>query len=217
MQTIGYIRVSTELQDFSSQKFGLLEYANSKGFQIDEFVEETISSRKKLEERGIYKLICEKLNENDILLVPEITRLGRSTFEVMDILKILSERKIETHILKNNILINAGENELVTQMQVFMFGLAGQIERDFISLRTKEALAKRKAQGIKLGRKKGQRVKSKLDIHVSQIRSLLEKGINITAIAKLIGCGRTTLSHYVETRNLKPKISQKSKKSAGEI
>lgn len=217
MQTVGYIRVSTEIQDFGSQKFGLLEYANSKGFKIDEFVEETISSRKKLEERKIYKLICEKLNENDILLVPEITRLGRSTFEVMDILKILSERKIETHILKNNILINAGENELVTQMQVFMFGLAGQIERDFISMRTKEALAKRKAQGIKLGRKKGQRVKSKLDIHVSQIRSLLEKGINITAIAKLIGCGRTTLSHYVETRNLKPKISQKLKKSAEEI
>lgn len=204
MKTIGYIRVSTEIQDYENQKFGLLEYANKNGYKIDEFVEEKISTRKKLEERGIYKLITETLTCKDILFVPEITRLGRSTFEVMDILKILSERKIETHILKNNIKINTpGENEMVTQMQVFMFGLAGQIERDFISMRTKEALAKRKADGIKLGRRKGQRVKSKLDIHQSEIRHLLSKGINITAISKLLGCSRTALDHYIKTRKLK--------------
>lgn len=208
----GYIRVSTLLQDFEGQKFGLLEYANSKNMKIDEFVEEKISSRKKLEERGIYKLITETLTCKDILLVPEITRLGRSTFEVMDILKILSERKIETHILKNNIMINTkDENEVVTQMQVFMFGLAGQIERDFISMRTKEALAKRKADGIKLGRKKGQQVKSKLDVHKEQIKELLEKGINITAISKLLGVGRTTVQHYVTSRGLKEKERQKKK------
>ncbi len=203
-RTIGYIRVSTEEQDYANQKYGLLEYANSKGLNIDRFVEEKISTRKELQERGIYKLITEELSNNDLLLVPEITRLGRSTFEVMDILKILSERKIETHILKNNIFINTKEeNEVVTQMQVFMFGLAGQIERDFISMRTKEALAKRKANGMKLGRKKGQLVKSKLDIHQLEIRNMLQKGINVTSIAKLIGCGRTTLVHYIETRKLK--------------
>lgn len=212
----GYIRVSTELQDYDNQKFGLLEYANKNNIPDVTFIEETISSRKKLEDRAIWKLVNETLNKGDTLLVGEVTRLGRSTFEAMDLLKILTKKKIKAHIIKNNIKINIdNENELVTQMQIFMFGLAGQIERDFISIRTKEALARKKAQGVKLGRQKGQQVKSKLDDKKTEIIKLLSKDVNISNIAKIIECGRTTLQHYVNTRKLRieAEILKKQKSS----
>lgn len=211
----GYIRVSTELQDFENQKFGLLEYANKNNISDIKFIEEKISTRKKLQDRGIWKLVNETLKENDILLVGEVTRLGRSTFEAMELLKILTEKKIQTHIIKNNIKINVeNENELVTQMQIFMFGLAGQIERDFISSRTKEALARKKAEGVKLGRQKGQQVKSKLDDKQTEIINLLSKDVNITSISKILECGRTTLQHYVDSRNLRARAEELKKQKA---
>jgi DNA invertase Pin-like site-specific DNA recombinase len=214
----GYIRVSTEKQDYDNQKFGILEYANKNNIADVEFVEETITSKKDLKERAIYKLIMETLNENDTLLVGEVTRLGRSTFEAMEILKTITERKIKTHIIKNNIKICVDDtSDLLIQMQIFMFGLAGQIERDFISLRTKESLDKRQREikekgyfiskrGIKrtnLGRQKGQQVKSSFDKYQNEIVSLLKKKVNIANIAKIINKSRTGLSHYIITRKLK--------------
>ena len=99
----GYIRVSTEKQDYENQKFGILEYANKNDIHNVEFIEETISSRKKLEEREIWSLVNEKLNEDDILITSELSRFGRSTLEVMHLFKLLTEKKIKAHVIKNNI------------------------------------------------------------------------------------------------------------------
>ena len=201
----GYIRVSTEKQDYNNQKFGILEHANKNNIHDVEFIEETISSRKKLEEREIYNLIDKKLNENDIIITSELSRFGRSTLEVMHLFKLLTEKKIKAHVIKNNIKLNEEENKITNQVLIFAFGLAAEIERGLISSRTKEALALRKAQGIKLGRKQGQQVKSKLDKHKDEIIELLRKGVNVTAISKIFECGRTTLSHYIKSRKLKEK------------
>ena len=205
MKVYGYIRVSTEKQDYDNQKFGILEYANNNNIQNVEFIEETISSRKKLEDRVIWDLINNKLKENDILITSELSRFGRSTLEVMHLFKLLTEKKVKAHIIKNNIKLNEEENKITNQVLIFAFGLAAEIERDLISSRTKEALALRKAQGVKLGRKQGQQVKSKLDKHKDEIIELLRKGVNVTAISKIFECGRTTLSHYIKSRKLKEK------------
>jgi len=205
MKAIGYIRVSTDKQDFANQKFSILEYANANNIQVSEFVEETVSSRKKLEDRLIWKLINDELEENDILISSELSRFGRSTLEIMHIFKLLTEKKIKTHIIKNNIILNKEENKITNQVLVFAFGLAAEIERDLISTRTKEALALRKAKGIKLGRKEGQKVKSKLDKHQDEIVDFLRRGINVTALAKFFNCGRTTMDYYIKTRNLRKK------------
>jgi len=204
----GYIRVSTEKQDYENQKFGILEFANKNNFLNVKFIEETISSRKKLEERKIWELV-NSLSENDILITTELSRFGRSILEVMQLFKVLVEKNIKTYIIKNNIVLNKEENKITNQVLIFAFGLAAEIERDLISARTKEALAKRKAQGIKLGRKKGQQVRSKLDKHKPQIISLLEKDINITNIAKIIGCSRTALSYYIKTRDIEKQVNKK--------
>ena len=207
MKAIGYIRVSTEKQDYANQKFSILEYANANNIQVSEFVEETVSSRKKLEDRLIWKLINDELEENDILISSEISRFGRSTLEIMHIFKLLTEKKIKTHIIKNNIILNKEENKITNQVLIFAFGLAAEIERDLISARTKEALALRKAKGLSLGRRKGQQVKSKLDKHQDEIIDFLQRGINVSALAKFFNCGRTTMDYYIKSRNLRKKAA----------
>ncbi len=199
----GYIRVSTEKQNYENQKFGILEYANKNNINDIEFIEETISSRKKFEEREIYDLVTTKLQENDIIITGEFSRLGRSVLEILNLFKLLTEKKINTHIIKNNIILNGNENKITTQVYIFAFGLAAEIERDLISSRTKEALARKKDEGMILGRRKGQQVKSKLDPKKEEIIKLLEKGINITNLAKIFDCGRSTMEHYIKTRKLK--------------
>jgi len=199
----GYIRVSTEKQDYQNQKYGILEYANANNINDVEFIEETISSRKKLEDRLIWDLVNNRLGENDILITSELSRFGRSTLEVMHLFKLMTERKIKAHVIKNNIKLNEDENKITNQVLIFAFGLAAEIERDLISSRTKEALALRKAKGVKLGRKPGQQVKSKLDDKKDEIIDLLSKGVNITAISKIFECGRTTMDHYIISRKLK--------------
>ena len=198
----GYIRVSTQKQDYDNQKFGILEYANKHGIHSVEFIEETVSSTKKLENRKIYDLINETLKENDILITTELSRLGRSNIEVMHLFKLLTEKKIKAHIIKNDIKLGIDENKIVNQVLIFAFGLAAEIERDLISSRTKEALERKKAQGHKLGRKKGTKVKSKLDDKKEAIKELLEKGVNVTNLAKIFDCARTTMDHYIKSRKL---------------
>jgi len=207
-KTYGYIRVSTEKQDYENQKFGILEYANKNDIHNVEFVEETISSRKKLEDREIWNLINDTLKEDDIIITSELSRFGRSTLEVMHLFKLMTEKKIKAHIIKNNIKLNEDENKITNQVLIFAFGLAAEIERDLISSRTKEALASRKAKGMKLGRQKGQQVKSKLDPKRDLIVGYLEKNINVTAIAKLCDCARNTMEHYIKSRQLDKQVSK---------
>ena len=202
MKVYGYIRVSTQKQDYENQKFGILEYANKNGINNIEFIEETISSKKKLEDRLIYELVNDKLKENDILITSELSRLGRSTLEVMNLFKMMSEKNIKAYVIKNDIKLGVDDNKIVNQVLIFAFGLAAEIERDLISSRTKEALARKKAQGFKLGRKKGVQVKSKLDDKKDEIKVLLAKGVNVTNLAKIFDCARTTMDHYVKSRGL---------------
>ena len=177
--------------------------AVNRGKNQKETIFASCKSRKKLEKRQIWTLINDTLQENDILITSELSRFGRSTLEVMHIFKLLTEKKIKAHIIKNNIKLNEEENKIVNQVLIFAFGLAAEIERDLISARTKEALAKRKANGETLGRKKGEFNKSKLDDKRDLIIDYLKKGINISAIAKICDCGRTTMQHYIKSRKLK--------------
>jgi DNA invertase Pin-like site-specific DNA recombinase len=198
----GYIRVSTDKQDYSNQKHGILEYANKQKLGHVEFVEETISSRKKLEDRDLYRLI-QNLKEGDILITSELSRIGRSILEVMSIFQTLTDIGVQTHVIKGGFVIGGTENKIQSSVLVFAFGLAAEIERELISQRTKEALSKRKRDGVKLGRKKGAIVKSKLDGKEEEIKALLDKNIPVSSIAKIFNVARTTMTHFIKSRGLK--------------
>lgn len=208
----GYIRVSTEKQDYENQKHGILEYANKHKLGYVEFVEETISSRRKFEDRDLSRLIS-NMKKGDILIVSELSRIGRSILEIMSIFKILAEKGIQTHIIKGGFVIGGDDNKIQSSVLVFAFGLAAEIERELISQRTKEALAARKAKGIKLGRKKGAKVASKLDGKEEAIIALLEKKIPVASIAKIFGVARTTMINFIKSRELNKKINNSEQKT----
>jgi len=217
----GYIRVSTAKQDYENQKHGILEYTNLKKLGHCEFVEETISSRKKYEDRDLSRLIKE-MKEGDILVVSELSRIGRSIMEIMSIFKTLVEKKIAVHIIKSGFIIGEEKDKIQSSVLIFAFGLSAEIERELISQRTKEALSSRRSQIEKngffinksgekiynLGRQKGTKIASKLDGKEKSISELLEKGVNVSSIAKINDVARSTMINFIKSRGLK---SEKTK------
>jgi len=197
---IGYIRVSTDKQDYENQKHGILEYCNHNKITGIEFVEETISSRVTLEKRDIWRVINE-LKDGDILITAELSRLGRSIMEIMTIFKMLAEKNVITHIIKGGFKIGDKGNKrdsIYNSVLIFTFGLAAEIERELISQRTKEALARKKADGMKLGRPKGSKSLSKLEPHKDKILELYRSDVSFSALARIYNVNRLTMSKFVK-------------------
>ena len=148
MANIGYIRVSSNKQTLEHKRFEIENFALKEGIKIDTWVEEKISSRKALKNRKLGELL-DNLQENDVLISCEISRLGRSLLEVMRILETCLNKNCQVWTLKENYRLG---NDIQSKVLAFAFGLAAEIERQLISERTKSSLANIKAQGKKLGR-----------------------------------------------------------------
>jgi DNA invertase Pin-like site-specific DNA recombinase len=178
-KTVGYLRVSTVDQDLDKNKHDIYEFANNRDFGKIKWVEEKVSGKKPWKEREI-KTVIDELDEGDRLIVPELSRLGRSMLEIMEILAIAKEKGIHIYDIKGNWELNGS---IQSKVMAMVFSIAAEIERDLISSRTKEALRARKAAGVKLGRPKGPG-KSKLDKHKEEIIALLKTGSTKTYLAK---------------------------------
>lgn len=200
MKTVAYMRVSTDRQELDNQKLEVLNYAQKEGFKIDDFIESQISSRKTTKARKIDGLL-EQLEEGDLLLVSELSRLGRSLGQLIQIVDRLIKKKVKFIAIKENIVIN-GKSDIQTKVMVTMFGLFAEIERDLISERTKMGLAAARAKGKLLGRPKGSLGKSKLEGKEKEIKGLLAKGVNKTAISKILEVSRTALLSFIVSRKL---------------
>lgn len=180
---IGYIRVSTDRQDLDKQRHLLLEYARRHRLLIDEFVEIEMSSRKSQAARRIDELIA-KLEAGDSLLVAELSRLGREMLQVLNIINALSEKGVEiTFIRQPELSTSGGYGKLL----LAIYSYFAEAEREFISMRVKQGLAAAKAKGVRLGRPKGSRNKSRvLDPHRDVILSYLQKGVDLANVRKLV-------------------------------
>ena len=195
MATIGYIRVSSTKQTLEHQRFEIENFAKNEGFTIDSWVEEKISSRKALKKRKLGDLL-ENLQENDVLISSEISRLGRSLLEVMRILEICLNKNCQVWTIKENYRLG---NDIQSKVLAFAFGLAAEIERKLISDRTKSSLANIKANGKKLGRPfTAESKKLKLSKNAKRIEKLLEKGLSKSQIARILGVSRGTLRRYLD-------------------
>lgn len=184
-KTYAYIRVSTDKQDAKNQRLEILEYARQHGIHVDEFVEITISSRQTSKERRVDELM-EKIESADTLIVSELSRLGRSTGDVINLVKELAERNIRVILIKQNLDLQ-GERDMASKIMITIFSLLAELERDLISSRTKEALAAKKRQGITLGKPKGTIQKSKFDKDRKKIEELLAYGVSVRKIAEVLG------------------------------
>jgi len=193
----GYIRVSTDKQTVENQRFEIESFCQREGILIDKWIEETISDTKNYTKRQLGKLI-NKLTPNDMLICSEISRLGRSLFMVMEILNVCMERNCKVWTIKDNFRLG---DDIQSKVLAFAFGLSAEIERNLISQRTKESLARMKAEGIKLGRKKGAKNKSLNKIctsHHKMIINDIEKGVSIPKIAKKLKISKGTLYRYMK-------------------
>jgi len=200
-KTIAYLRASTDKQDLNNQKLEILEFARKKEVKIDEFVEITMSSRKTSKQRRIDEVL-QTLGESDTLVVTELSRLGRSTADVIALINELVERNIRVIILKQNLDLNT--HDMNSKIVITLFSLFAELERDLISARTREALAGKKRQGMKLGKPKGVIQKSKFDSDRERIQELLTLGLSIRKIARLLGySNHLALNTYINKRKLR--------------
>jgi len=198
LRTIAYLRVSTTDQDIEKNKFDILQLANEKKLGQVEWVEETVSGRVSWKMRKIADVL-EQLQAGDTLLVSELSRLGRSMLECMEILSIASQKEIKIYSVKGNWQL---DNSIQSKIIAMAFSMAAEIERDLISQRTKEALAAKKKAGVKLGRPKGIG-KSKLDQHRPEIEALLANGSTQKYIAKRYETTEANLSRWIKKHNIR--------------
>jgi len=197
-KTVAYLRVSTADQDLQKNKFDILHLANEKGLGKVEWVEEQVSGRVSWKKRKIAQVI-EALQTGDSLIVSELSRLGRSMLECMEILSIASQKQISIYAVKGNWQL---DQSIQSKIVAMAFSMAAEIERDLISQRTKEALAAKKQAGMKLGRPRGVG-KSKLDSYRPEIEALLANGSTQKFIANRYHTTEANLSRWIAKHKLK--------------
>ncbi|MEO1668703.1 MAG: recombinase family protein [Chloroflexota bacterium] len=202
-QTIAYIRASTLVQDINHQRHEILEFANRQAWHVDDFMEVTRSSRHTSRQRRIEELL-QRLQPGDRLLVTELSRLGRSTGEVILLINQLVDHGVTLVIIKQNLHVGQGLQDMTAKVMITLLALFAEIERDFISLRTREALAARKAQGVVLGKPKGTIQASMYDKDRDRIEELLLLGVPQKQIVERhLNYGTPkSLSYYIRTRGL---------------
>ncbi|UFH34530.1 master DNA invertase Mpi family serine-type recombinase [Flavobacterium acetivorans] len=197
--TYGYIRVSTDRQTTQNQKFEIKNYAKERSIVIDEWIEETISATKKLEQRKFGHLL-NRMKKGDVLIVSELSRMGRNLMQIMKILHDCMEKDIQVFTIKERYELG---NNINSKVLAFAFGLSAEIERNLISQRTKEALARKKAEGVILGRPIGSKSSTlKLTGKEEEIKKLLKKKISYSGIGRILGAHRLTVSSFVKDNRL---------------
>lgn len=196
----GYIRVSTDKQTVENQRYEINQFCGKESIVVNKWIEETISGSKNVDERKLGKLL-KKMKRDDILICSELSRLGRNLLMIMGILNECMNRDIKVWTIKDNYRLG---NDINSKVLAFAFGLSAEIERNLISQRTKEALARKKAEGVILGRPKGSKSsKTKLSGQEKKIQELLDKNVSYSAIGRILGVHRLTVSNFVKQNKLK--------------
>ena len=196
--TYGYIRVSTDKQTVENQRFEITNFCNKEHLNIDGWIEETISGCKNYDKRKLGNLL-NKVQKNDLIICAELSRLGRNLFMIMEILNVCMNKECKVWTIKDNYRLG---DDIQSKVLAFACGLSAEIERNLISQRTKEALARKKAEGVQIGRIKGSHNSyTKLTGKEDYILLRLSKGCTKTQLAKELNVDRTTLYRFLKTLN----------------
>ena len=194
----GYIRVSSDKQTVENQRLEINNFCKRNKLVIDGWIEETISGMKSYNKRELGKLL-EQIQKDDLIICAELSRLGRNLFMIMEILNICMTKECRVWTIKDNYRLG---DDIQSKVLAFAFGLSAEIERNLISQRTKEALARKKADGVVLGRPKGKKSsleKYKLYEKRVLIKELLKAKVSQRKIAKICKVDRNTLSRFIRT------------------
>lgn len=201
--TYGYIRVSSDKQTVENQRFEIENFCKRLNIKIDDWIEETISGTKNYDKRKLGKIL-KRIEKDDLIICSELSRLGRSLFMIMDILNICLSKDARVWTIKDNYRLG---DDIQSKVLAFAFGLSAEIERNLISQRTKEALKRKKEEGVILGRPKGSSKPEHYKLFGKEmiIQKLLQKNVSKTKIAKLLKVNRLTLGKYIKSHGLEEK------------
>lgn len=194
----GYIRVSSDKQTVENQRFEINNYCQRENLAIDGWIEETISGTKSYNKRELGKLL-KQVKRGDLIICAELSRLGRNLFMIMEILNICMSKECRVWTIKDNYRLG---DDIQSKVLAFAFGLSAEIERNLISQRTKEALARKKAEGVVLGRPKGRKSsQDKYKLHGKEllIRELIKAKVSKRKIASICKVDRNTLARFIAT------------------
>ena len=195
----GYIRVSTDKQTVDNQRFEIERFCERNNLEIDEWIEETISGCKTLDKRLLGSLL-EAVKSGDLIICSELSRLGRNLFMIMSILNELMLNEVRIWTIKDNYRL--GDN-IQSKVLAFAFGLSAEIERELLSQRTKEALARKRSEGKVLGRPFGSKsINVKLSGREQDIKTLLEREFSKAAIGRIYGVDRNTVAAFLKKKRL---------------
>ncbi|MBO4385594.1 MAG: master DNA invertase Mpi family serine-type recombinase [Treponema sp.] len=195
----GYIRVSTDKQTVENQRFEIEDFCSRQGIKVDSWIKETISGTVEPDRRELGSLLS-RVRKDDLIICSELSRLGRSLFMIMSILNLIMEKGARVWTIKDNYRLG---DDIQSKVLAFAFGLSAEIERNLISQRTKEALERKKSEGIKLGRPKGiPSQHSKLDGAELAVSIMLLAGTSINQMAKLYGTHRNTVERFIFMKRL---------------
>lgn len=193
-----YIRVSTDKQTVENQRFEISRFCEKEGIIIDKWVEETISGTSAYSKRKLGRLL-KKVGKGDMIIATELSRLGRNMFMIMEILKQCMDRECRVWTVKDGYRLG---DDIQSKVLAFAFGLSAEIERDLISQRTKEALARLKNNGVKLGRPAGAKNrKYRLDGQEKEILHLLEQGVSKREIARRCCVSPNTFYNWLKRKD----------------
>ena len=193
----GYVRVSTDRQTVDNQRFEIENFCSKNNFKIEQWIEETISGTTSPEKRLLGFLLAD-VKKNDLIVCSELSRLGRSIFMIMSILNNLMLNGVRVWTIKDNYRL--GDN-IQSKVLAFAFGLSAEIERDLVSQRTKEALARKRSEGVTLGRPLGKKsFRVKLSGHENKIREFLDNKTSKSHIGRFFGVNRMTVDSFIKNR-----------------
>ena len=197
--TYGYIRVSSDKQTVENQRFEINNFCKREGLKVDGWIEETISGTKAYNKRELGKLL-KKVQKGDLIICAELSRLGRNLFMIMEILNICMTKECKVWTIKDNYRLG---DDIQSKVLAFAFGLSAEIERNLISQRTKEALARKRSEGVVLGRPQGAKSShTKLSGKEEVIRELVARGVSKSEIAKIFKVNRDTVSKFIKNNGL---------------
>jgi DNA invertase Pin-like site-specific DNA recombinase len=188
-----YLRVSTAPQDAASQASGIAEYCDTHGLLIDATTSDTASGAVSWRERQLYQLLSQ-CEAGDIIIVAEVSRIGRSTVDVLDFFREATARQVKTIATKSGLVVG---DDLQSKITTTVLALAAEIEREFLLARTAEGYARARAAGVRVGRPPGATSPGKVSAKESEIAALLKAGVSQSAIARLLGVSRGTILRQI--------------------
>ena len=208
-KVLARMRTSTDFHDLNNQKLLILEYGRQTGIQIQDFIGIKISSKRSENDRRLTELMS-RLVGGDTLIVTELSRLGRSTGQVINLIDRLVANDIRIIVIRQNLVLDTTGDDIQSLTMITLLALFAELERVMISRRTKEALATKKAQGVQLGKPKGTIQNSIYDKDRKRIVELLSLGVSERHIStQHLGYGYpSSLNYYIKTRHLRDEVKQ---------